>query len=59
MSPGGRVAKACRAFTVREVSSSILGRGTQKPSDYISFCRAIKRQQFHTLNTNDTKPRTT
>ena len=50
----------------REVSSSILGQGGLKnvcgrkePSDYISFLRAVERQRLHTLNTLDTKGRTT
>ena len=30
----------------------------REPSDYVSLCRAVETQQFHTLNTHDTKPRT-
>ena len=33
--------------------------GRRKPSDYVNFLRAVKRQRFHTLNTHDTKARTT
>ena len=29
------------------------------PFDYVIFRRSVKSQQFHTLNTHDTKPRTT
>ena len=53
------------AVTVQEVSGSSLGQGGHKnlcghrePSDYVSSHRAAKRQQFHTLNRHDTKPRT-
>ena len=52
--------------TVREVSGSSPSRnghknhcGCMEPSDYISFRRGVKRQWFHTLNTHNTKPRTT
>ena len=54
------------AVAMREVSGSSPGQGGHKnlcrhrePSDYISFRNAIKRQRFHTLNTHDTKPKTT
>ena len=54
------------AVAAREVSGSNPGRSEQKklfgrrePSNYVSFHRAVKRQRFHTLNTQDTKPRTT
>ena len=55
-----------RAVTVREVSGSNPGRdeheilcGRRKPTDYVSFRRPVKIQQFHTLNTHDTMTRTT
>ena len=55
-----------RAVAVREISGSSPGRGGYKNlfgrrelSDYVSFRRAVERQRFHTLNTHDTKPRTT
>ena len=55
-----------RAVAVLEVLGSIPGRGGHKnlcrhrePSDYVSFRRSVKGQRFHTLNTYDTKPRTT
>ena len=55
-----------RAVTVREVLGSSPGRsghknlfGRREASDYVSFRRAVKRQRFRTLNTHDTKPRTT
>ena len=64
---GASVAKWLgRAVAVREVSSSNPSRGEHKdlcersePSDYVSFRRAAKRQRLHTLNTHDTKPKTT
>ena len=55
-----------RAVAVREVSVSSSAQGGHKnvcrrkePSDCVSFRRAVERQRFHTLNTQDTKPRTT
>ena len=56
-----------REVVVREVSVSSPGWGRHKknlygcrePSDYVIFCRAVKRQWFHTHNTHDTKPITT
>ena len=54
------------AVAVREVSGSSPGQaghknlcGRMEPSYYVSFSRAVERQQFHKLNTHDTKPRTT
>ena len=54
------------AVALREVSGASPGQGGHKnlcgckePSDYVSFRRTVERQRFHTLNTHDTKPRTT
>ena len=55
-----------RTVTMQKVMGSSPGGGghknycgRRKPSDYVSFRRAVERQQFHTLNTHDTEPRTT
>ena len=51
---------------VRTKLGSIPGRGKYKnlcrrreSSDYVSFCKGVKRQRFHTLHTHDANPRTT
>ena len=54
------------AGAMREVSGSSPSLGGHKnlcgrrePPDYVSFRRVVKRMPLHTLNTHDTKPRTT
>ena len=54
------------AVAVREVLGSSPGRGEhknlygrRKPSEYVSFRSVVKRQRFHTLNSDDTKSTTT
>ena len=57
---GGFVARACGRARVRvPAEADTKNCGRRKPSDYVSFRRAVEWQRFHTLNKHDTKPRTT